>query len=80
MKRLAMDEDGFWSVLFFMVEGTNLKLAFSLRDVSREISAIIFVDVSISAGAVNAVMSLFGGDLDVVRFHIEINFMGGSVL
>ncbi len=75
-----MDEDGFWSVLFFMVEGTNLKLAFSLRDVSREISAIIFVDVSISAGAVNAVMSLFGGDLDVVRFHIEINFMGGSVL
>ena len=80
MKRLAIDEDGFWSVLFFVVEGTNLKLAFSLRNVSREISAIIFVDVSVSAGAVNAVMSLFGGDSDVVRFHIEINFMGGSVL
>jgi hypothetical protein len=80
MKRLAMNEDRFWSVLFFVVEGTDLKLSFSLRDVSREVSTIIFVDVSVSAGAVNAVMTLFGGDFDVVRFHIEINFMGGSVL
>ncbi len=75
-----MNEDRFWSVLFFVVEGTDLKLSFSLRDVSREVSTIIFVDVSVSAGAVNAVMTLFGGDFDVVRFHIEINFMGGSVL
>lgn len=80
MEGLALNEDGFGSVLSSGSEGTDFKLAFALRNVSGEISTVVFVNIGVSAGAVNAVVGLFGGDFDVVRFHIEINFMGGSVL
>ena len=80
MEGFALNEDRFGSVLSSGGEGTDFELAFALRDVSGEVSTVVFINVGVSAGAINAVVGLFGGDLDVVRFHIEINFMGGSVL
>jgi hypothetical protein len=47
-------------------EGAHLKLSLALLQVSSEISTVIKVDVAISTRAIDAVVSLFGGQFDIV--------------
>lgn len=77
MQWFTLDKDGFGSVLSFGGEGADLELVFALMNISREVSTVVFVDVGVSAGTIDSVVGLSGADFDVVRFHIEINFMKG---
>lgn len=74
-----MDVDGLLSEVPLARESPHLELALALADKPPIIPAIVKVDVSIPASAIDSVMALLSSKVNNARLHASIKFMKASI-